>query len=439
MLISNLKEYVKNKDDQKILDLLKDMHAVDVAELLNNLQTEHSLYVYNLIDQEKTSHVLIELDEDLRERIFNERSSKEIAENIENMQSDDAAHIINELPLDRKDEVIAQIEDKKHVKDIIDLLRHREGSAGSLMGKELVKVNENWHMINCVREMRKQAEEIEKVHGVYVVNDDNIFLGTLSLKRLLTVSTRAIIKDIYNKSTLKVMVSDSKETVSLLMQKYDLFVLPVVDDNGVLVGKITLDDVVDVITDEAEKDYQLASGISSDIRSNNSILRLTKARLPWLLIGLIGGICGARIIGLFDIAEHIELSLFIPLIGAMSGNVGVQSSAIVVKDLATGKSFDNIWMTLFKELKVSFINGISCSVIIYSFCYILYGIDISVVVSISLIIVMIFASLFGTFVPLALNKCGIDPALATGPFITTSNDILGLFVYFFIAGLVLGF
>ncbi len=318
-------------------------------------------------------------------------------------------------------------------------MRYPEGTAGALMGTELVKVNQKWSVMTCVREMRRQAQEIEKVHTIYVVDDNEVLLGRLSLKSLLTTSTRTPIEEIYNTKIQAVDANEKLEEVASMMQKYDLFVVPVVDQLGRLLGRITIDDVLDVVTEEAEKDYQLASGISQDVEVDDSIFRLTRARLPWLLVGLIGGVGSAKVIGLFDIEKNIEMAFFIPLIAAMGGNVGVQSSALIVQSLAKNISMGALLPRLAKELGVGLLNALICSIIIFLAGKV-FGYDdtLSLTVSMALFIVIVVAALMGTFIPLALDKYKIDPALATGPFITTTNDILGLFIYFYIGKLMFG-
>ena len=338
-----------------------------------------------------------------------------------------------------KEKVLSHIEDVEHASDIADLLNYPEDKAGGLMAKELIKVNKNWSVMRCVREMRKQAENVSFVYTVYVVDDNDILVGTLSLKKLLLTEAKTIISEIYKEDIIMVNANQDNEEVGNIMNKYDLIVLPVVNDLGQLIGRITVDDVMEIIKEEAEKDYQMASGISEDVESSDSIWTLTRARLPWLLIGMVGGLLGAKVIGIFDIEKNYQMVFFIPLIAAMGGNVGVQSAAIVVQGLAGGSiEFSGTFKRLVKELGVALLNGIICSGIIYIAAFLLgYGALLCATVSIALLAVIIFAALFGTFVPLSLNKYKIDPALATGPFITTVNDVLGLFIYFLIGQMVL--
>jgi magnesium transporter len=442
-LIEQIQLYVENKSDKELELLLKDMHHADIAEILDELEFEQASYVFKILDSETTSEVLLDIDEDLRENILSSLSPKEIAEELDEMDTDDAADIFAELSEEVKKEVISELEDVEHAKDIVELLRYDEDTAGGLMGKELVKVNENWTVLTCVVEMRKQAEHVTRVHSIYVVDDENRLKGRLSLKDLLTTSTRTHINSIYIPKVDYVRVDTKDVEVARIMQKYDLEAIPVVDELGRLVGRITIDDIVDVIKEEADKDYQLAAGISQDVEADDSIIDLTRARLPWLVLALLGGFVTVKVLGFFDdaIAQHGVLFFFTPLVTAMAGNVGVQSSAIIVQGLANGTLSGSIWSRLAKELSLSLLNGFILATILFLGSYFLLGYDFitGITVTIALIVVIIVASLLGTFIPITLNKYGFDPALATGPFITTSNDICGIVIYFLIAKMILGF
>lgn len=439
-LLQEISNLISKKDNEKIIDKIKNLHVADIAEIIKKLSSEKSCFLFQLINEEKSALVLMEVEDDLREYLLSNLSSKEIAtEIIENLESDDATDVISELPKKQKEEVLSLIEDNNHASDITDLLNYPEDTAGGLMAKELIKVNENWNSLQCLKEMRKQAPEVKEVHTIYVVDDDQKLIGTLSLKRLLITKSKIAIKEITNTEIISVKVSEDDENVANIMNKYNLVVIPVVNENNILVGRITIDDVMDVVKEEAEKDYQMASGITEDVESSDSVWQLTRARLPWLIIGLIGGVLGAKIIGLFDIEENIQLAFFIPLIAAMGGNAGVQSAAIVVQGLANDSiKLNKMFKKLIKELGVALLNGLICSLIILGTTIMIgYSIELSLTVSISLLSVIVFAALFGTFVPLTLERYKIDPALATGPFITTINDILGLYIYFLIGQAIL--
>ena len=442
-LIFELEQLIQNKNDQQLEVLLNDLHHADIAEILDKLDFDEATYIFKVLDSEKTAEILLELEDDLRENILSRLSPKEIAEELDELETNDAADIIAELSKSKKEEVISELQDVEHAKDIVELLRFDEDTAGGIMHKELVKVNENWNVLTCIKEMRIQAEFISRVHSIYVVDDEDKLIGRLSLKDLLTTSARTPISQVYIKKLNFVKVDTEDVEVARIMQKYDLEAIPVVDELGRLVGRITIDDILDVIKDEADKDYQLAAGISQDVEADDSIIELTRARLPWLVLALLGGFISVKMLGLFEGAmeKHGALFFFTPLIAAMAGNVGVQSSAIIVQGLANNTLSGSLFNRLIKEISLSLLNGIILASILFLGSYFLLDSDIKIglTVTISLISVIIIASLIGTFVPLLLDKYGIDPALATGPFITTSNDICGILIYFSIAKLILGF
>jgi len=435
-LLSELREWIADGKDTAIAQATIDAHPADIAELLNELKRDEAVYVYRLLDEEKAADVMLELDDDVREKLLSSLTSREIAEElIENIDSDDAADVIAELPEQKQEEVIALLEDEEQASDIIDLMTHAEGTAGAIMGTELIRVNQNWTVTQAIREMRKQAEDLDNIYTIYVVDDSEVLLGTLSVKYMLfnLSSLRTTIRDLYKQTKVRsVNVNAPVDEVAKVMEKYDLVVLPVVNEHGALLGRITIDDVVDIIKEEADKDYQMASGISEDVEHSDSVRTLTRARLPWLLIGMAGGMISANIIGVFDISENPGMAIFMPLIAAMGGNVGVQSAALVVKALANQSALDEtLWQKLWKELRVGLINGLVCSTIILSVS-LLFHMDLTLCItaSIALFFVIIFASFFGTWIPMTLNRFKIDPALATGPFVTTLNDIFGLIIYF---------
>jgi magnesium transporter len=433
--VSELKSIIEQRDDGAALEKLDQLHPADIAEIYENLSLEEATYLYLLLDPEKASDVLVELEEDEREAFLKVLPSDVIASQfIYHMDSDDAADVIGDLSEDKKQEVLLHIDDVEQAGDIVDLLSYDEDTAGGLMAKELIRVNENWGVATCIREMRKQAEDLDEIYYIYVVNDENVLLGILSLKALLLAGASTRVKDIYDADIRSVRTDTPSEEVAQIMEKYDLIVLPVTDSIGRLMGRITIDDVVDVIRDEAERDYQLASGITKDVETTDSPARLSRARLPWLIIGLLGGIVVAAVLGRFedDIQINPEMAFFIPLIAAMAGNVGIQSSAIIVQGIASNSlGLESTYRKLGKELIVSFLNGIILSGILFLYnFFISRNLALTFTVSTSLFVVIIFAALFGTLIPLFLHRLKFDPALATGPFITTMNDIMGLFIYF---------
>lgn len=441
--IQLFEDLIAEKNEKELLHIFKDIHYADIAEIMNELSDEEAIYIFDILDSEVTAEILLELDENVREKILRNLSPKEIAEELDELDTDDAADIISELPEDKKGEVLSELEDLEHAKDIVELLRYDEDTAGGLMAKEFVSVNENWSVLTCVKEMRKQAENVSRVHSIYVIDNQGRLKGRLSLKDLLTTSTTTHISDVYIRNVDSVKTDTKDIEVARIMQKYDLEAIPVVDEMGRLVGRITIDDIVDVIKEEADKDYQLAAGISQDVEANDSILTLTRARLPWLVLAMIGGFVAVNVSRSFEGAmeKFGVLFFFTPLIAAMAGNVGVQSSAIIVQGLANNTITGSIWKRLGKEVTLSLLNGFLLAILMMIGSHFLLGVDyiIGITVSIALISVIIIASLIGTFVPILLNKYGVDPALATGPFITTSNDIFGILIYFSIAKVILGF
>ena len=436
--VSEIELFIHTNNKTAINTLCADLLPPDIAEIIKTLPFESAKYVLNIFSFR--ADILIELEEDLREQLLKNFTSEQIVQDvIDNLDSDDAANVIQELSELKKEEVLSNIIDPKQASDLADLLSYNEDSAGALMGKELIQVDENWSILRCVAEMRKQAKNVNNVYTIYVVNKNQQLMGTVSLKKLLITEEKTFIRSIFNNNIISVETNTSAEEVARVMNKYDLIVLPVVNRKNELVGRITIDDVVDLIKEEAEKDYQMASGIVENIEPIDSIFTVTKARIPWLIIGMFGGLLGAQIIGLFHIEKNPILAFFIPLITAMGGNVGVQSSAIIVQAIASKNLGIDSWTKRFiKEFKVALINGIMCCGILFILCVLLYPEPkLPITISISLLTVMIFAALFGTFTPLVLNKYKIDPALATGPFITTMNDVIGLFIYFSIARMIL--
>lgn len=441
--IQEIQEFIASNQKQQLLHVLQDIHFADIAELMNELSAKEAAYLFKILDSEISSEILLELDEEVRESILSNLSAKEIAEELDEMDTDDAVDIIAELSEEMKDEVISELEDFEHAKDIVELLRYDEDTAGGLMAKEYIQANENWNVLTCIQEIRKQAENVSRVHSIYVVDDEDRLKGRLSLKDLITSSTTTKIKDIYIPKVDYVKVDTEDVEVARIMQKYDLEAIPVVDETGRLVGRITIDDIVDVIKEEADRDYQMAAGISQDVEADDSIWELTKARLPWLLLALGGSFIAVNVSESFSDAmeKYKTLFFFTPLIAAMAGNVGVQSSAIIVQGLANNSLTGSVWKRLVKEMLLSLFNSTILAAILLMGIHFLmsYSYEISFTIGIALVIVMIIASLIGTFVPILLNKYGVDPALATGPFITTSNDIFGIFIYFTIARIILGF
>ena len=443
-IIQELSQLISNNKNKQIKSIVDGIHYADLAEIINELDSKQRIYLIKIIESDKTSDVLTEVDEDVREEILKTLSEKEIAGEIKELDSDDAVDILSELSDEKQQKVISLIKDESITENIRELLSYEEDTAGGLMAKELISVIENWSVSKCLKEIRRQAKDVSRVHSIYVLNRKKVLIGRLSLKDLITSPSKNTIKEIYIPKVDFVHVNDSAEDVSKLMSKYDLEAIPVVNDKNELLGRITIDDIVDFIKDEAEEDYLLAAGISNDVEADDSIFELTKARLLWLILGLFGGLGSVFILESFESVmaskELRALFFYTPLIAAMAGNVGVQSSAIVVQGLANDLIKDSLISRLFKEISLTILNGLILSIIIIIFGFIInQPIEMSLTISVSMVLVMIVAALIGTSVPIILNKFGIDPAIATGPFITTGNDVIGILLFFYIAKLILVF
>ena len=443
-LISKIKKLIEDNNRDKLLSSLADIHYADLAEIFELLETTEVIFLVKIFDKQKIADALAEIDEDLREIILEKLSAKEIAEKIVELDTDDATDVISKLTEERQERVFSQIKNAELTDDIKELLKYDEDTAGGLMAKELVSVNENLSISKCLDEIRKQAKNVTRVHSIYVVDSKNRLKGRLSLKDVVTAKSRSKVRDIYIPNVDYVTVDQEGEDVAKIMSKYDLEAIPVTNKRKTLLGRITIDDIVDLIKDEAEKDYQLAAGISSEVEVNDSILQLTKARLPWLFLGLLGGLGSVFILKDFEqIMNQPDLRnlfFYTPLIAAMAGNVGVQSSAIIVQGLANDLVKGSLLNRLFKEVGLSLINGFALSVILIIFGQIVnQDLSMSLTIAGSMMGVIIIAALVGTFVPIILDKQGIDPAIATGPFITTANDIFGIFLFFYMAKISLGF
>lgn len=441
--IENLRELVSNSQKNEVEAILDELHAADIAELMDDLTVEEAKFIYLLLDGEKASDVLIEIPDNDRKRFLNLLSPEFIASKfIEHMDSDDAADVVAELDEDLKREVLNEIESLEQAGDIVDLLEYDDDTAGGIMAKELVSVNENWTVATCLKEISKQAEEVDEIYFIYVIDDFEKLKGVLSLKELILNNTNTKISNLYSADVKMVQTEMRQEEVAEIMDKYDLVAIPVVDEIGRLKGRITFDDVIDFVREEAEKDYQMISGITGDVEPSDKVWELLRARFPWLLIGMLGGILGSVILGSHEesLSKVTELAFFIPLIAAMAGNVGVQSSSIVVQSIASGvKNIESTTKKLLKEVSVALVTASFFSLLIFLYIFFSRGnMNLTYTVSITLFIVILFASFFGTIIPLLLHRIKIDPALATGPFITTMNDILGLLIYLMIGKMFFG-
>jgi len=441
--VDELRESIKENDEKKALQLLTDFHAADIAELYRDLSIEEARYLYLLLDGDRASDVLAELDEDDRNRFLDVLPGEVIAQKfIDHMDSDDAADVIGDLSEDKKQEILLHIEDLEQAGDIVDLLGYDEDTAGGLMAKEMIIVNENWTILTCLKEMANQADAVDEVYYVYVIDNNRKLKGIVSLKQMLLSNNATKVQTIIEDDIIWVNTSTPGEEVAQIMEKYDLVAIPVVDSLGRLVGRITIDDIVDFIREEAERDYQMASGLTDEVEARDKVLYITRVRLPWLLIGLVGGIFGALVLGRFEgsLKVYPEMAFFIPLIAAMGGNVGIQSSAIIVQGLANNTlKGESTLKRLSKEFLVALFNGLILATLIFVYNFFVSdSFALTLTVSVALLSVIVFAALFGTFIPLILDRVKVDPALATGPFITTMNDIIGLLIYMLIGRLLYG-
>ena len=442
-IINEIRGLIESQQNDQLHRRLAKLHFSDIAEIMERLDYQDAIHIFNNLDSDISADTLLEVSSDTRKHILEQLTPKEIAKEIDELNTDDAVDLIAEIPNEIRHQVINCISKQKHAYDIIELLRYDEDSAGGLMAKEYLKVNENWNVFTCIRNLRRQAKTVQRVHSIYVVDDRNNLKGRLSLKDLLTTSTRTPIKDFYIHNVDYVNVNTEASEVARKMQKYDLEAIPVIDDLGRLVGRITIDDIVDVIKESADQDFQMATGLTQDVEADDTIFEHARARLPWLFLALIGGFVAVKIASEFGymMEQYGVIFFFTPLIAAMAGNVGVQSSAIVVQALAKNAFSGSIFTRLLKEFILSLVNGLILALILIITMHLLLNIDfiIGFAVAISLIMVNIIASLIGTFVPFILDRFKINPALATGPFITTGNDIVGILIYFYIAKLIIGF
>lgn len=433
--IKQIQQAADDKQPSQITALLGDLHPADISAVLDELNTESCRFVFDYIEAEKAADILVDLDEDIARKFLEQFSVEELAPLADLMDSDDAADVLNLEPVRKREQVILAMQNKQRAAHVLDLLHYPDNCAGGLMAKELIRVRIGWNVLQCIEEIRRQAASVEKILSVYVVDDANVLLGRLSIKKLILSPDHALVKDIYEEGIVSVETYSSAEEVADRMQHYDLEAVPVVNVQGKLTGRITIDDVLDVITEQAEIDQQIMSGISEEVDESDSVWAISRARLPWLLIGMIGGLLGAQFMGFFerDLAILPAMAFFIPLITATGGNVGIQSSTLVVQSLANFSSSKTPKRRLLKGFLVALVNGTVIAVFVFAFNVLFADAQLAAVVSIALFSVVMLASFMGTITPLLLNKLNINPALASGPFITTANDLLGLAIYFMIA------
>ena len=437
--IENLKELIENKDSVLLQEIISKLHPADIAEICSELDIDEARFLYRQLDNEKAADALTEMDEDMRNELLEELPSEAIAKRFVNyMDSDDAVEIIRDMDEEKQEEVLQHIKDIEQAGDIVDLLQYDEDTAGGLMGTEMVVVNENWSMPECLKEMRRQAEELDEIYYIYVVDDDERLLGLFPLTKMVTSPSVSKVKHVMNRDVVCVDVDTPKEEIAPLIEKYNLVAIPVVDKINRLVGQITVDDVMDEVREQAEHDQQLTAGLTQDVESDDSVLYQTRARLPWLIIGMLGGICSSMLLGCFErtLGDHPEMALFIPLLAGMGGNVGVQSSAIAVQGLANNSlDTSHIFRHILKESAVALINATILSLLVYVYNIFMHDATdiVTLAVPLSLFVVIMFASAFGALIPLVLDRMDINPAVATGPFIQIINDLSGMTFYMLIS------
>ena len=439
--LEHVNELIAAEDPAPLRAEMAELFPADISLILDELETQKAKYLLNLLDTRLGAEILAGIDRSERKEFLKYFDSGEIARYVNLLDSDDAVDLLNDQPIRVREEVIALLEDREQARFILDLLHYDENVAGGLMQKELVKANVNWTVNQCIEEIRKQAEDVQKVYAVYVVDDSNILKGRLSLKKIVLANKNTKVESLYDQDMIYVETYRPAEEVAELMQRYDLEALPVVNVQGRLLGKITIDDVVDVIKELASSDTMAMAGITGDVEEDDTIWKQTRARLPWLLVGMIGGMLAAKFIGLFekDLSLVPAMAAFIPIIGSMGGNVGIQTSSIILQSLADKSGLDeSLALRLVRMSMVALISSLIISSIVFGFNMLTgNGVHLAVVVSLALIAVIFLASFMGTVTPIFLDKLGINPAVASGPFITTANDLIGYGVYFGIAHLLL--
>ena len=440
--LESLQQGIEQENAAFILASLDGVNVADIAAILDELATDESLYVLRLLDKQSAADCLIELYDTSLEKVLQELETAEIASWIQLMDSDDGADILSFFSEKEREAIIAEIDDRIKLDQILELLRYEEDTAGGIMAKEFIRANKNWNVVQTINEIRRQAENVDKFYSIYVVNNKQQLLGRVSLKKIILSSAETTIESIMEDEVISVPVYMDQEEVAALMRKYDLESVPVVNAKNKLVGRITVDDILDVVQEEADEDIQAMAGVSADIEESDSVFTISKARLPWLLIGVIGGLMGAKLIGFFEdgLAKYLALASFIPLVAATGGNVGIQASSLIVQSLASKSAFDDTpWQRFFKGFLVALLNGFVLGGFVFLVVVFLYGFEpvFGITVGFALFCVVLLSSFMGTVTPLVLHRYGINPAIASGPFITTTNDLLGLAVYFGVAMLLL--
>jgi len=438
--LEEIEKAIEAQDDKLLRAAMEELYPADISSILYELDTEQAHYLFSLLTTEIGAEILANIDEDDRRRFLQDFSSVEIARYIEVFDSDDAVDLLKEQPIQIREEVIGLLQDREQARFIIDLLPYDEDVAGGLMQKELVKANANWTVNECIEEIRKQAEDVEKVYAVYVVDDEQTLLGLISLKNLVLARKNTKISNIFDEDIHYVETYRPVEEVTEIMQRYDLEAIPVVNVQKRLLGRITIDDILDVVTEKAEEDIQAISGITGEVEEDDSLWDQVKARLPWLIVGVIGSLMAATVIRFFEgeLTKIAALAMFIPIMGSTGGNVGIQTASLIVQALADKTGLEISWKErLLKIVAIASLNGLIIGILAGVYVLIFSAPQLFWVVSLSLLAVVLLASFMGTVTPLILNRFGINPAVASGPFITTANDLVGIGTYFMIAHFLL--
>jgi magnesium transporter len=435
--VAHIETAIAAQDTATLKAEMEELFPADINTVLYELEPEAAHYLFTLLDTEVGAEILANIDDPADRRQFlTNFTSEEITHYIELFDSDDAADLLKEQSIQVREEVIALLKDREQARFIIDLLPYDEDVAGGLMQKELVRANVNWTVNECIEEIRKQAEDVEKVYAVYVIDDNQTLLGLVSLKNLVLARKNTKIGNIFDDDIVYVETYRPVEEVVEIMQRYDLDAIPVVNVQKRLLGRITIDDVVDVITEKAEEDIQAIAGITGEVEEDDTVWAQAKARLPWLLVGVVGSLMAATVIRGFEgsLGKIAALAMFIPIMGSTGGNVGIQTASLIVQALSDKSGLEISWKErLRKVVLIAALNGVIIGILAGAYVLLSGETELFWVVCTSLFAVVLLASFMGTVTPLLLNRMGINPAIASGPFITTANDLVGIGTYFLIA------
>jgi len=431
-ILDDLDFLAAEQDAGMILNILIGNHPADIAHIVMGLSKQRAKYVFGLLDADTAANVVVELDDVTRNTLVTTMKEERITELVDEMDSDDAADFVSELPDDLVEKVLNAIE-KEDSDEVKELLQHEEDSAGGIMALEFISVHEGAPVDAAIREIRKKAEEVDEVYNVYAVDGNGVLTGFLPLKKLILAKSNQLVKSIMLREVISVPTNLDQEQVARIFRKYDLVSMPVVDAFGKLVGRITIDDVVDVMEEEASEDIQKMAGISDEAEiRQTSALKISFGRLPWLLVGFGGQLMAALVMKQFEISlrEIFMATFFIPLMMAMGGNAGIQAATIVVRGMALGElNPGGTFKRLVREVHVSLINGSICGLLLFAVVTLVDSVLLGLVLALAMVGVILNASFIGSSVPLVLRRFGVDPAIAAGPLITTFNDIIGLSIY----------